>query len=159
MSIPQYTLADMDIARRLWMASDADGTIQSDELARARFYHDQPRKLTASQISTVFEDLTGKPWDSERMLDLVGYSQPQHPTEYSEYTLPVTNEPSYYGIECTESEATRIAESIGRIAQEQFPGLNVEMLGSTGRAGVRGHVVAVCDEIERWVQDNWTSVL
>lgn len=71
MSIPQYTLADMDIARRLWMASDADGTIQSDELARARFYHDRPRKLTASQISTVFEDLTGKPWDSERMLDLV----------------------------------------------------------------------------------------
>jgi hypothetical protein len=78
---------------------------------------------------------------------------------FNEYTLPISRDPSYYGSTCTVDDADRIADSIGRLAQEQFPGLQVEIYPEIGPAGVRGPDPDVCEQITDWVATNWTNAL
>lgn len=74
---------------------------------------------------------------------------------YSEYTIGVTDEPRYYGPACTQEDATRIADSITRMIEGEFPGINV----AHGQSKITGPDSDVNNEIHEWVAENWTAAL
>jgi hypothetical protein len=76
---------------------------------------------------------------------------------FSEYTVKVTSEPSYYGSDCTQQDATRIAASLAQMIRNQFPGIVVEEMVLSGKT--TGPDEVVIDDINRWIQDNWTAAL
>ncbi len=78
---------------------------------------------------------------------------------YSEYTVPISSECSYYGSECTEEDAARIAASIGRMVQSEFPGVQIEIRPEFINGNVRGPNAQVCEDIGQFIADNWTKAL
>ena len=77
-------------------------------------------------------------------------------TDFSEYTVTITNEPSYYGTTCTQEQADRICNDLRRLVSDQFPGVVVNW---DGHDGIRGPSVNVIDEIHDWIGNNWTAAL
>lgn len=77
--------------------------------------------------------------------------------DYSEYTLPLSTDPTCYGSDCTNADAVKITKTLARMAADQFPGLNVETKNLEGSFSVRGPDDFVCQEIFLWVQNNWTA--
>lgn len=74
---------------------------------------------------------------------------------FSEYTVSVTTEPSYYGSNCTQSDADRIAGSLTSLIEGQFPGVNV--VRSEGKT--TGPDSGTVDDINDWISNNWTAAL
>ncbi|TXH40546.1 MAG: hypothetical protein E6Q97_39435 [Desulfurellales bacterium] len=75
--------------------------------------------------------------------------------DYSEYSVTVTNDPSYYGSSCTQADAERIAASLGDMIRGEFPGIRIT---DSGR-GVCGPDDEVVEQIRQWVEENWTNAL
>ena len=76
-------------------------------------------------------------------------------TDYSSYTVAVSNDPIYYGTECTQADADRIASDLRKMIESEFAGVNV----STSAGRTTGPEQSVIDEIDAWVAANWTAVL
>jgi len=80
--------------------------------------------------------------------------------DYSEYTIFVSKEASYYGSECTDEQAEDIAMRICAQAEREFPNLVTELWSEgDGSCSTTGPNDDTCDEITQWMQDNWTSAL
>lgn len=80
--------------------------------------------------------------------------------QYKDYVLPISTDCSYYGSNCTQDDADRIAARIGEIAAKQFPGIQIRnhaLLGGSGK--VSGPNDGVCEEIRQWVEENWQAAL
>lgn len=78
---------------------------------------------------------------------------------YSEYTVRVSTDPSYYGSACDQADATRISDSIAKLVEGQFPGVTIIKESEIGGRGVSGPDQDTVDEIAEWVASNWTSAL
>ena len=74
---------------------------------------------------------------------------------YSEYATAISNDPSCYGTECTLADAERIAASLTKMIEAEFPGINVTTSGSK----TTGPDSDVIDEINDWISNNWTAAL
>jgi hypothetical protein len=80
--------------------------------------------------------------------------------DYSEYTIYVSQEASYYGSECTDEQAEDIAMRISSLAKRQFPNLVTEIWSEgDGSCSTTGPNDDTCDEITQWMQENSTAVL
>ena len=80
--------------------------------------------------------------------------------DYSEYTIFVSQEASYYGSECTDEQAEDIAMRICAQAEREFPNLVTELWREGhGSCSMTGPNDDTCDDIIRWMQDNWTAAL
>ena len=79
---------------------------------------------------------------------------------YSEYTVSVSDEPSYYGSEVTSEQAVEIADRIGKMIEGQFPEIEVVRHSDGGiSAATKGPDDDVIFEIDNWVSENWTKAL
>jgi len=80
--------------------------------------------------------------------------------DYSEYTIFVSDEASYYGSECTDEQAEDIAMRICAQAEREFPNLVTEIWSEgDGSCSTTGPNDDTCDEITQWMQENWTAAL
>jgi len=80
--------------------------------------------------------------------------------DYSEYTIFVSDEASYYGSGCTDEQAKDIAMRISSLAKREFPNLVTEIWSEgDGSCSTTGPNDDTCDEITQWMQENSTSVL
>ena len=80
--------------------------------------------------------------------------------DYSEYTVFVSEDASYYGSECTQEQAETIAMAICAQVEREFPNLVTELWSEgDGSCSTTGPNDDTCDEITRWMEANWTSVL
>jgi hypothetical protein len=80
--------------------------------------------------------------------------------DYSEYTIYLSDEASYYGSECTDEQAEDIAMRISSLAKRQFPNLVTEIWSEgDGSCSTTGPNDDTCDEITQWMQENSTAVL
>ena len=80
--------------------------------------------------------------------------------DYSEYTIYLSDEASYYGSECTDEQAKDIAMRISSLAKRQFPNLVTEIWSEgDGSCSTTGPNDDTCDEITEWMQENSTAVL
>ncbi len=79
---------------------------------------------------------------------------------YSDYTVKNSTESSFYGSDCTQEDADRIAKAISDLIRAEFPGINVEEWrdGNTSSA-TTGPDEAVISEINDWIAENWTKAL
>lgn len=79
---------------------------------------------------------------------------------YSEYTVKISSEPSYYGSECTQQDADRIVESLGGLIRTEFPGIQTEKhVDGQGSSETTGPDGSVIEEINLWIENNWTAAL
>ena len=80
--------------------------------------------------------------------------------DYSEYTIFVSQEASYYGSECTDEQAEDIAMRICAQAEREFPNLVTELWREGhGSCSMTGPNDDTCDDIIRWMQENYTAAL
>ena len=80
--------------------------------------------------------------------------------DYSEYTIFVSEEASYYGTECDADDGDRIANAICELIEAEFPGIQTELWSEGhGSCSMTGPNDDTCDDIIRWMQDNWTAAL
>lgn len=77
--------------------------------------------------------------------------------DYSEYSIMVGTDPGYYGSQCGDEDAQRIANSVADLIRREFPGIQVN-LTEIGRP-VTGPDSEVVEEIREWVENNWTAAL
>ncbi len=77
--------------------------------------------------------------------------------DFSEYSIRVGTDASYYGSQCTDADALRIAGDLAKLIEGEFPGIDVTT-GETSKS-VTGPDEATCDEIREWVQSHWTAAL
>ena len=80
-------------------------------------------------------------------------------SEYSEYTVRVSTDASYYGSDCTQADANRIADDIAKLVASQFPGVTIIKESEIGGRGVSGPDQEIVDEIADWISSNWTAAL
>lgn len=79
---------------------------------------------------------------------------------YSEYTVKISSEPSYYGSECTQQDADRIVESLGNLIRTEFPDIQTEKyVDGHGSSKTTGPDESVVEEINLWIENNWTAAL
>ena len=76
-------------------------------------------------------------------------------TTFSSYSVGISNDPQYYGSTCTQIDADRICSSLTKMIEGEFPGVNVSTSGSR----TTGPDSDVIEEINAWVQENWTAAL
>lgn len=80
--------------------------------------------------------------------------------DYSEYTIYISDEASYYGSECTDEQAEDIAMRISSLAKREFPNLVTAIhREGDGSCSTTGPNDDTCDEITQWMQENSTAVL
>ena len=79
--------------------------------------------------------------------------------DYSEYTVKISSEPSYYGSECTQQDADRIVESLGNLIRTEFPGIQTEKYADGHGSKTTGPDESVVEEINLWIEKNWTAAL
>jgi hypothetical protein len=81
-------------------------------------------------------------------------------TEYSEYTHRVSNDPSYYGSECSEIQGKLIAQAICKLVESEFPGITTEIWSDgEGSSSTTGPNEGIIDAIDIWISNNWTAAL
>ena len=79
---------------------------------------------------------------------------------YDEYTVRISNEPSYYGSTCTETDAARIVSSLTDLIKSEYPGITVEIFRDGEHSTcMLGPDAETCRDIEQWIADNWTAAL
>ena len=76
-------------------------------------------------------------------------------TQFSNYSVCISDDPTYYGPVCSDSDAERISENLRNMIEGEFPGITVRTSG----AGISGPELNVCDEIGHWISQNWTAAL
>jgi hypothetical protein len=79
--------------------------------------------------------------------------------EFSEYTVRLSSDPSYYGVGYTDDDCRRIANDIANLIRGEFPGINVDVHNMIGSSATTGPCSETIREIDGWVQENWTSAL
>lgn len=81
-------------------------------------------------------------------------------TDFAGYTAQVQDDPTYYGSECTEQDGREIAERLSRMICREFPGIEVRTWrDGDGSASTTGPDSETCQEIDRWISENWTAAL
>ena len=81
-------------------------------------------------------------------------------TKYNEYAVKISSEPSYYGTDCTQQDADRIVESLGNLIRTEFPGIQIEkFVDGQGSSKTTGPDESVVEEINLWIENNWTAAL
>jgi hypothetical protein len=82
---------------------------------------------------------------------------------YNQYTVKLSNDPSYYGTDCTQQDASRIVESLGSLIRTEFPGIRVEIYSEAmcneRSSSTCGGEVETRDTIDQWIENNWTAAL
>jgi|APGre2960657404_1045060.scaffolds.fasta_scaffold13429_3 hypothetical protein len=79
---------------------------------------------------------------------------------YTEYTVKISGEPSYYGSECTQQDASRIVDSLGNLIKSEFPGIQIERyFDGHGSSKTSGPDESIVDQINLWIENNWTAAL
>jgi hypothetical protein len=80
--------------------------------------------------------------------------------DYSEYTVCVSDEPSYYGSECSQDDADEISDKLCEMIQRQFPGIQTDIWSDgDGSSKTTGPDDNICDDIDEWISNNWTAAL
>jgi hypothetical protein len=80
--------------------------------------------------------------------------------DYSEYTVKVSDEPSYYGSECSQDDADAISEKLCEMIERQFPGIQTDLWSDgDGSSKTTGPDDDICEEINEWMSNNWTAAL
>ena len=80
--------------------------------------------------------------------------------DYSEYEVRVSNDPSYYGTECDADDGDRIANAICELIEEQFPGIQTELwYDCSSSSSTTGPNQDTVDDIDGWIECNWTAAL
>jgi hypothetical protein len=77
----------------------------------------------------------------------------------NEYTVQISTDASYYGSDCTQADADRIASNIEKLVLTEFPGVTVIKESEIGGRGVEGPDQETVDAISDWISNNWTSAL
>ena len=80
-------------------------------------------------------------------------------TDFSEYTVRISNDPSYYGPDCSDADAERITGQIADLIRGEFPGITVEGFNEIGSSATTGPDSNVINDINQWIRENWTSAL
>jgi hypothetical protein len=81
-------------------------------------------------------------------------------TNFSEYTISISTEPSYYGSEATQATVESFFTTITTMLSEEFPGVStVRFSDGMKSSKTTGPDETVCDEIDRWIEANWTKAL
>jgi hypothetical protein len=80
-------------------------------------------------------------------------------SNYSEYTVRVTNDPQAWGESVTKQMAQGFAETHADHLRAQFDGIEVEIVGEIPGRSVSGPDAAVIDEIRDWISNYWTAAL
>jgi len=78
---------------------------------------------------------------------------------YNEYTVRISTDPSYYGSDCTQHDANRIADALAQMISLEFPGITIIRENEIGGRGVNGPDSAIVDDIHWWIEANWTVAL
>lgn len=80
--------------------------------------------------------------------------------QYDGYAVTVSDDPSYYGPECTAPDAQRIASDLAAMIEREFPGITVNRTSTAGtQKPVSGPDAETCEAIRVWVEQNWTAAL
>ena len=80
--------------------------------------------------------------------------------DYSEYEVRVSNDPSYYGTECTPDDGDRIANAICELIESQFPGIQTELwMECHCSSATTGPNEDTVNDIDEWIELNWTAAL
>ena len=80
--------------------------------------------------------------------------------KYNAYTVSISTDPTYYGSECTADDAGRIVEQLAAMFAAQFPGITtVEHHDGEGSGKTTGPDESIVEEINLWIEDNWTKAL
>ena len=81
--------------------------------------------------------------------------------KYNEYTAQIISDRSYYGSECSATDAAEITKRLTAMIEQKFPGITVREWTETigGSASTLGPDQSVCDEINQWISDNWTAAM
>jgi hypothetical protein len=80
--------------------------------------------------------------------------------DYSEYEVRVSNDPSYYGTECTPDDGDRIANAICELIENQFPGIQTELwMECHCSSSTTGPNEDTVQSIDEWIELNWTAAL
>ena len=80
--------------------------------------------------------------------------------DYSEYLVRVSDEPSYYGSECSQDDADAISEKLCEMIERQFPGIQTDLWSDgDGSSKTTGPDDNICEEINEWMSNNWTAAL
>ena len=74
---------------------------------------------------------------------------------FGEYSVSISTDPSYYGAACTQDDARMISATLANLIRGEFPGINV----TTSGRPVSGPDNETCEEIRRWIEDNWNAAL
>ena len=78
-------------------------------------------------------------------------------TDYSEYSVKISSDPSYYGSDCTQQDADRIAASLADLIRSEFPGIDI--VENDLNSKTTGPDETVIEEINTWIEKNWTAAL
>ena len=80
--------------------------------------------------------------------------------DHSDYTVKVSDEPSYYGSECSQDDAYAISEKLCEMIERQFPGIQTDLWSDgDGSSKTTGPDDDICEEINEWISNNWTAAL
>ena len=80
--------------------------------------------------------------------------------DYSEYSIMVIDEPSYYGSECSQEDADAISEKLCEMIESHFPGIQTDVWSDGDKScATTGPNDDVCEEINDWISNNWTAAL
>ena len=84
----------------------------------------------------------------------------QEEIDHSDYTVKVSDEPSYYGSECSQDDADAISEKLCEMIERQFPGIQTDLWSDgDGSSKTTGPDDDICEEINDWISNNWTAAL
>jgi len=77
---------------------------------------------------------------------------------YTEYTIQLSTDPSYYGDTCSIDDAERIVAQLSELIRNEFPGIEIEVASEIG-GKTTGPDEDICQDIHSWISDNWTAAL
>ena len=77
--------------------------------------------------------------------------------DYSDYKYVYDSDPNQFG-ECTQEQASIYAVDLANLVERNFPGIQIEHHDAVSK-NVLGPDDEICDEIGRWIEDNWMSIL
>lgn len=80
--------------------------------------------------------------------------------KYSEYTVRITKDPTYWGPRCTQRISDLIYTTLKGYIESQFPGINVEVWEERFNLPViEGPDENIREEIRYWIQENCEAAL
>jgi hypothetical protein len=110
--------------------------------------YDESGRATINQMN-VWSSTVG---ELETML-----CEQEEESDYSEYSVKISSDPSYYGNKCTQQDADRIAASLADLIRSEFPGIDI--VENDLNSKTTGPDETVIEEINTWIEKNWTAAL